>query len=164
MPRTMTDPELYEADYYAWTKVQADKLRRLEATRANLDIDLPNLAEEVEDLGKAERNLLRSQLRRIIVHCLKLEWSPAQEPRRSWRLSIIEARIEVSDHLTAMLRRDVEDELPRLHEQARRLARQALIGKGESDAAAALPADCPYTLDQLLDDDWYPANRHGVRD
>ncbi|MET4699254.1 hypothetical protein ABIE65_002284 [Constrictibacter sp. MBR-5] len=164
MALAMTDAELYEADFYAWTQVQADRLRRLQAERANLDLDLPHLAEEVEDLGKAERNLLRSHLRRIIEHCLKLEWSRAQEPRRSWRLSIIEARIEISDHLTATLRRDVADELPRLHEQARRLARQALIGKGEADAAAALPADCPYTLDQLLDDDWYPTNRHGVRD
>jgi predicted nuclease with TOPRIM domain len=154
MALAMTDAELYEADFYAWTQVQADRLRRLQAERANLDLDLPHLAEEVEDLGKAERNLLRSHLRRIIEHCLKLEW----------RLSIIEARIEISDHLTATLRRDVADELPRLHEQARRLARQALIGKGEADAAAALPADCPYTLDQLLDDDWYPTNRHGVRD
>ena len=164
MPRAMTDPELYEADFYAWTKVQADRLRRLQAERANLDLDLPHLAEEVEDLGKAERNLLRSQLRRILEHCLKLEWSPTPEPRRSWRLSIVEARIEISDHMTATLRRDVEGELPRLHEQARRLARQALIENGETDAAAALPADCPYTLDQLLDDDWYPANRHGLRD
>src|SRR3546814_1610136 len=88
MAHTMTDAELYDTDFYAWTKAQADRLRRLEATRANLDLDLPRLAEEVEDLGKSERNTLRSHLRRIIEHCLKLEWSPATDPRGSWRLSI----------------------------------------------------------------------------
>jgi hypothetical protein len=28
--------------------------------------------------------------------------------------------------------------------------------------ADILPPECPYTLDQILDDDWWPVNRHGL--
>src|SRR3546814_4130051 len=104
MGRPMTDPELYEADFYAWTKVQADRLRRLEAQRANLDLDLPRLAEEVEDLGTSHRNALRSQLRRIIEHCLKLEWSNATDPRGSWQGSTIERPEEHTSELQSLMR------------------------------------------------------------
>ena len=164
MPRAMTDPELYEADFYAWTKVQADRLRRLQAERANLDLDLPHLAEEVEDLGKSERNALRSHLRRIIEHCLKLEWSPAADPRGDWMESIIDARAEAEQFVSPSLLRDVNTHLPKIFGQARRKVVTSLRAYGETDAAATLPDECPYTLDQLLDDDWYPTNRHGVRD
>lgn len=164
MAHTMTDAELYDTDFYAWTKVQADKMRRLEATRAKLDLDLPRLAEEVEDLGEAERNLLRSQLRRIIQDCLKLEWSSAPETARSWRLNITRARIEISDHLTATLRRDIAEELAEIYEHAPDNAQQALEDYDEHEAAAALPTKCPYTLDDLLRRRWYPTNRHGLTD
>src|SRR3546814_2716216 len=109
----MTDAELYDTDFYAWTKAQADRLRRLEATRANLDLDLPRLAEEVEDLGKSERNTLRSHLRRIIEHCLKLEWSPATDPRGSWRRSISQARLDIEGRMTATLRRAMMADIDR---------------------------------------------------
>ncbi|MFN4090328.1 MAG: DUF29 domain-containing protein [Alphaproteobacteria bacterium] len=159
MPRAMTDPELYEADFYAWTKVQADRLRRLQAERANLDLDLPHLAEEVEDLGKSERNALRSQLRRIIEHCLKLEWSPATDPRGSWRRSISEARLEIEGRMTATLRREMIDDLPWLYDGARELAHDALKEHGETEAAEVLPASNPYALDDLLARGWYPSHR-----
>src|SRR3546814_286951 len=139
MGRPMTDPELYEADFYAWTKVQADRLRRLQAERANLDLDLPRLAEEVEDLGKSERNALRSQFRRIIEHCLKLEWLPAIEPRGDWMESIIDARAEAEQSVSPSLLRDVDAHLPKLYGQARRKVVTSLRTYGETSAAAALP-------------------------
>lgn len=52
--------------------------------------------------------------------------------------------------------------LAKLYEHARRSARLALLDHPEPEAAAALPQSCPYTLDQLLEDGWYPANRHGL--
>lgn len=162
MARIMTDAELYETDFYAWTKVQADKLRRLEAARANLDLDLSNLAEEVEDLGKSERSALRSHLRRIIEHCLKLEWSPAADPRTGWMESIVDARAEAEESISPALLRDAESYLPKLYEQARRKASLGLKAHGETAAASTLPNQCPYTLDDLLRDDWYPTNRHGL--
>jgi hypothetical protein len=35
---------------------------------------------------------------------------------------------------------------------------------GEREATQALPADCPYSFDQIVSHDWYPANRHGIVD
>ena len=68
---------LYQTDYYAWTKQQAAELRRLAAARVNTTLDLENLAEEVESLGRSDLNTVRSQVRRIIEHLLKLEYSPS---------------------------------------------------------------------------------------
>ena len=55
-----TSEDLYERDFYAWTRRQASELRRWAATRPNLDLDLAHIAEEIEGLGKEQRNALRS--------------------------------------------------------------------------------------------------------
>jgi len=156
--------ELYDEDFYVWTQRQADALRRLAETRPNLDLDFPHLIEEVEDLGTSQRDAVRSQTRRIIEHCLKLEYSKAQDPRAGWRDAMIDARAEIEDKISPSLRRDLEQYLPRLWAQARNKAANGLRGHGEPAAADMLPADCPYALDDLLADDWYPKNRRGLPD
>ena len=156
--------ELYETDFYVWTQRQAEALRRLAETRPNVDLDFPHLIEEVEDLGTSQRDAVRSQLRRIIEHCLKLEWSRARYPRGGWRGSVIDARAELDDKLSPSLRHDLAQHLPRLWTQALTKADNALRGQREADAADLLPAECPYRLDDLLTDGWYPANRRGVPD
>src|ERR671918_342391 len=155
---------LYQTDYYAWTKQQATELRRLAAARANSTLDLENLAEEVESLGRSDLATVRSQLRRIIEHLLKLEHSPAVEPRFGWRESVIDARDVIPDVITATLRREVEAELAKTYQQGRRRAEAALMRHGEGEAATALPAPCPYSFDQIVSHDWYPDNRHGIVD
>ena len=99
MTEVITKP-LYETDHYAWTQEQAALLRDMAARRVNSPLDLANLAEEVEDLGKGERDAVRSQVRRIIEHLLKLEFSPAAEPRGDWEDSVIDARDELADKIT----------------------------------------------------------------
>jgi hypothetical protein len=148
--------ELYDEDFYAWAMGQADALRRLADLRPNSGIDFAHLVEEVEGLARAERNAVRSQLRRLLEHCLKLEHSPAADPRPGWKASIDDARHEIADRLTPTLRRNVEHDLPTLYAQARRVAAKALTAAGEMTAAN------PYGLDDLLTDDWYPTSRHDV--
>jgi hypothetical protein len=77
--------------------------------------------------------------------------------------SIVDARAEIDQKMTPTLRRDVENDLPRIFKNARR---QAVLGlaKFKEAAAASLPQALPYSLDDLLGDDWYPANRHGIED
>lgn len=164
MSRATADADLYEQDFYAWTERQAGKLRALQEQRENLDLDLPHLIEEVEDLGKSQRDAVRSQVERIIEHCLKLEYSGAEAPRLGWFDSIDDARDEIGYKLTPTLRRDLEQEVPRLYERTRRRTARSLRRHGEPDAADALPTICPYTLDDLLQEDWYPASRRGIVD
>src|SRR3954447_24002879 len=95
--------DLYEQDFYAWTQAQARELRRFAATRPNLPLDLPHLAEEIADLGKGQRDGLRSWTARIIEHLLLLEHSRSPEPRRGWIREIVEFRGDIERRLTASL-------------------------------------------------------------
>ncbi len=147
--------DLYDRDFYAWTQRQAKALRRWAASRPNLDLDLAHIAEEIADLGKEQRNALRSWTVRIIEHLLLLEHSPAQEPRRHWTREIIGFRDEIAERITATLRRDLSRQLPMLYERARRRLATELERFGEADIMRQLPARCPYTLAQVLGD-WWP--------
>ena len=74
---SMAPPEqLYEADFYAWTKAQAKELRRLARTRPNVPLDLAHIAAEIQDLGKGEYEAAFSLTQRIIEHLLLIEHSP----------------------------------------------------------------------------------------
>jgi hypothetical protein len=155
---------LYQTDYYAWTKDQAAKLRALAAARVNSTLDLENLAEEVESLGRSDLNRVRSQVQRVIEHLLKLEFSPSIPPRDDWRHSVAQARDEIEDHITASMRPDVAANLGRLFARARRDAAAGLRRHAEREAAKALPTVSPYSLDQIVSHDWHPKNRHGIDD
>ena len=155
---------LYRTDYYAWTKDQAAKLRAMAARGVSSTLDLENLAEEVESLGRSDLNTVRSQVRRIIEYLLKLEFSPSTAPRADWRYSVAQARDEVEDHITASMRPDVAADLVKLFGRARRAAVLGLGRHGEGEVAKALPTNCPYSLDQIVSHAWYPRNRHGIVD
>jgi hypothetical protein len=150
----MPDGPRYDDDFYAWTQYQAQVLRTL-CTRDNR-FDREHLAEEIEDLGKSERDAVRSQVRRILVHFLKIGYSPASDPRFGWMSSIVDARAQLADKLSPTLRRDLAETLPRLYAAALKQAALELQENGEREAALSLPAECPHTLDKILAEDWYP--------
>ena len=157
-PDTIDLERLYDEDFVAWSREQAAALRRLAATRPGVSgIDFPHLIEEVEDLGRAESRAVVSQLRRIIEHCLKLHYSPAQESRRQWALSIIDARSIIEMRMTATIRREAERNLGRNYAIIRRKTDKTMRLHDEHEAADGLPGACPWTLDQLLDADWMPS-------
>jgi hypothetical protein len=149
--------QLYEEDFHAWTRDQAKALRRLAQARPNEAIDFSHLIDEVQDLGRSQRDAVRSHARAIVEHCLKLEHSAAREPRGGWVTPITHARVALQDKLTPSLRRDPATSLPRLYGQARLQAAVALRVHGEEGAAQALPETCPYTLEQILAEEWLPA-------
>ena len=155
---------LYKDDFYAWTRDQAAALRRLADEHWNGPLDLLHLAEEVEGLGSEQQWAVESQLERVIEHLLKLEHSPSREPRRQWMISVVDARGEIERRMTVTIRREVESALPDRYRRARRKAELTLLDLGEAGAARALPDACPYAFDDLLADEWWPANRHGLTD
>jgi hypothetical protein len=142
-----TEP-LYEQDFYAWSKAQADLLR---AGRYS-DLDLEHLIEEVDDLGESLYRSARSRIRTIIEHLLKLEHSPAPDPRAGWVETVMTQRSDLEDELTASLRPRIEQPLSRTYDQARR---NVTAAHREHAAADALPPICPYSLDQITGD-WLP--------
>jgi Domain of unknown function DUF29 len=156
--------QLYKDDFFGWTRDQAQALRRLVEERWNGPLDLEHLAEEVESLGSEQQWAVESQLERVIEHLLKLEHSPSVDPRRQWMMSVNNARGEIQRRMTATIRREVEPSLQQRYRPARRNANLSLLDHGEKEVARTLPADCPYAFDDLIADEWWPANRHGLRD
>src|SRR5947209_1243195 len=150
----MPDGPRYDDDFYAWTQYQAEVLRSLR-TRDNR-FDREHVAEEIEAVGRNERDAVRSQMRRILEHFLKLAHSPAQDPRSGWIETILDARSVLDDKISPTLRQDIEAALPKLYRDARRKVEVSLRAHGELEAAAGLPAESIYKLDQILADDWYP--------
>src|SRR5258708_16985298 len=83
---------LYDNDFLAWSKQQAEALRAAMRDGSNQSLDFGNLAEEIEDLGKSVRRELQSQLRRVVRHLPNLEHAPAKKPRRGWAESLMAQR------------------------------------------------------------------------
>jgi hypothetical protein len=143
--------QLYEQDFYAWAKTQADLLR----AGRYVDLDLEHLIEEVDDLRESLKRSVRSRIRTIIEHFLKIEHSPSQGPRAGRYDTVLAHRSDLLDELTASIRRETEPVLPDLYDRARQTAATSLRKHGEGAAADALPSTCPYTFDQITGD-WLP--------
>jgi hypothetical protein len=150
----------YDTDFLAWTEEQARLLREASRERINTPIDWENVAEEIESMGRSELRAVESALVRVIEHLLKLEHSPAEPPRGGWRRSVREQRDQANDAL---------DDSPSLRgkldvaKACRRGRDYAIDGLEQDRIAVELSlTDCPYTLDQILDPDWWPVNRHGL--
>ena len=137
--------DLYERDFYAWTQDQAARLRAL---RGDNRFDAGHLAEEIEDLGHAARNAVASHLEELLIHLIKLAWSPSVEPRGHWADEALRHQSEASRAFTGAMRQHLEP--ARIWRTATRRAHQSLIRYGEPGLPYA-PA-MPFTLDDLLDD------------
>ena len=142
---------IYDQDFYVWTEQQAELLRE----RRFEELDLANLIEEVEGLGDTKKSAVLSNASVIIEHLLKLQHSPAQDPRRNWAESIIEHRARLELELTPRLLQILAAELPRVYALSRNMTERKLRLYGEDAAADALPTTCPYTVDQITGD-WWP--------
>ena len=135
-------------DYYAWALEAAEHLR---AGRLS-EVDLNGVAEELEDMGKAQRHALASHLKVLIVHLLKWRYQPRLRGV-SWRLSITNARDEIAELLedSPSLRSMIGERVARRYPAAR--SRAALeTGLAED----TFPQSCPFTEDQLLDPTCWP--------
>jgi Domain of unknown function DUF29 len=143
--------ELYEADFYAWATEQASLLR---AGRFQ-DLDVERLVEEVDDLGGALYRSVRSRVRTVMEHLLKLQYAPAEAPRAGWRDTVLTQRRDLIDDLTPSLGRRLGAESEQHYARARDTASRSLRYHGEDAAADALPDRCPYTFEQIIGD-WLP--------
>ena len=138
----------YEADYVRWILDQTKSLRE----GAGDKLDLPNIAEELGDLGRSDRRAVASHLKNLILHLLKWQFQP-QRRTQSWSLSIENARSELFELLTESpsLRAELSKVVAKSYLRARREAARE-TGLNLTD----IPERCPYELLQLLDDEFLP--------
>lgn len=103
------------------TSIAGPRSRRGRCGRAeqgtNLLVDWASVAEEIEDLGTARRSELRSRLQTIVEHLLKLEHSPALDPRAGCKDTIAHERMEIENLLDE--NPSLQVSLPDLAERAR---------------------------------------------
>ncbi|HVY03323.1 MAG TPA: DUF29 domain-containing protein [Caulobacterales bacterium] len=147
----MAADDLYDRDFYAWTKAQAEALRARGRGANAIDYDV--LAEEVEDLGKSDQRECFSGVETIIEHLFKLAWSQRPEPRAGWEETILRERNRLELVMTASLRRDVEATLAQRHERALRVAAKA-FSREEPDVA--VDPERRWSLPQILGDESDP--------
>ena len=152
---------LYDTDFLSWTEEQAAKLRALAENRANLDLDLANLAEEVSSMGRSDVHAAAIALTLILEHLLKLQHSPARERRLDWAKTVREQRRDLRRRFRDSPSLKAELDIHEAYADARIDAIEALAGYGEADAAASVPGVCPYGLDQALDEQWWPGGTEG---
>ena len=142
----MTDT--YETDFFAWTQAQAAALR---ATRPN-NIDWANIAEELETMGRSERREVENRIRLILTHLLQWRYQSWMRTP-SWRHTLRVQRRDLEKVLreSPSLRPSIPDAVRDEYEAA---LRDAYFETGLRHGA--LPENCPFSPDQVLDPDYLP--------
>jgi hypothetical protein len=139
---------LYDQDFVGWTEQMVTALRQ--GDWAGLDIE--NLIEEVEALGKSDRRAIKSRLEVLLMHLLKWQFQPAQRSR-SWEATILEQRMRIAEILDDSP--SLKNYLPTVVEGCYGGARKlAAIETGL--AIDEFPVDCGYAIGQLLNEDFLP--------
>ncbi|MGO9260877.1 MAG: DUF29 domain-containing protein [Bryobacteraceae bacterium] len=144
----MKTAELYDLDFAEWALLNANLLRSGRVSEA----DLEHIAEEIEDMAKRERRSLHNRFVRLIEHLLK--WSHQPERRgSSWTRTILGQRrgIERLLHENPSFRPSLAEVAVEAYEEAADFA-AAVTNRPRAE----FPAVCPFTLDQLLDEEFLP--------
>lgn len=152
----MPDTHPYDADFHAWALDQAASLRRLAAERSNLPLDLEHLAEEVEGLANNDLDVVEGLLVQILVHLLKLEWSPETQPRGHWRSEIVTWRSAIQRRLRRSPSVRARIELDPLYGTAVAAVSKLLPTAESETMVLARRGSRPWTLDEILSPDWFP--------
>ena len=138
----------YDQDFALWSTEQARLLRegRFEA------VDLENVAEEIESLGRSDKREIGNRIGVILLHLLKWEFQPSQR-KPGWLLTLNEQRDQVSGLIaeSPSLRHLPEEASRQSYAMARRKAAV------ETELPIKLfPLECPYAVDQILSLDFHP--------
>ena len=138
---------LYDRDFHAWAMEQAALIRRL----APEGLDVENVAEELETLGRSERREICNRTGILLVHLLKARYQPEQR-KGGWDATIRIQRLELKKLVAEnpSLRSAPISALVSEYETAR------LKTHAETGLHLDLfPQECPFTADQVLDDTFF---------
>jgi hypothetical protein len=142
--------ELYELDSLAWYE---NTLAQIKNNQLN-ELDLESLGEVLENLVRDTKRSGESYLRQIIIHLLLIEyWESERINYRHWAAEIVNFRSELETDMTKNLRKHLGLVKENIYQKA---LRYVLTKTGLNKAI--FPTQCPYNLEQLLENDWFPDN------
>lgn len=137
--------DLYDRDVLLWSQQTADLLRRLARGERVNGIDWAHVVEEIEDVGLSELNAVRSHLRLMLVHLLKLRGWPDSPSAPHWRTEVVSFQKDAARRFAPSMRQRID--LQEVWSDAREQLEAAAY---DGQPAPPWPATCPVTLDQLL--------------
>ncbi|GFE68285.1 DUF29 domain-containing protein [Chroococcus sp. FPU101] len=151
--KTQTSEEiksLYEQDFLLWTERIVEQLQ----TKDIAHLDWENLIEEIKSLGYEEKRKVDSYAKQLLLHLLLYQYwlSEREFCKRGWRTEITNFRDELEDLFQSETLYNYY--LQRLEEVYRKSRRLAIEKTGLT--ASNFPQDCPYTIEQILDFDFFP--------
>lgn len=155
LPHPSTKP-LYETDFYAWTQRQAQLMLQGQWHQ----VDITNVVEEIESLGRQQRQELRNRLAVLLAYLLKWEYQP-EKRSRSWLATIRIQRLDIADLLNdnPSLQPYLAEALQRAYPKAVQLAvRETNLAKGQ------FPEISPYDWSQTLASTFYPGSASDLID
>lgn len=139
---------LYETDFYSWTQQQAGLLRQGRLG----ELDVVNILEEIESIGRSEQRQLSHRLDVLLMHLLKWQYQPGHRSS-SWEGSIKEQRLRIKKVLKENpgLKPKIPDTLVEAYEAALVTAFKE-TGLPES----TFPSQCPWNFNDVMDSNFWP--------
>ncbi|PNW49993.1 UNVERIFIED_CONTAM: hypothetical protein BEN50_11110 [Euhalothece sp. KZN 001] len=142
---------LYETDYHLWVVETVKKLQNREFET----IDWEDLIDEVSDLSRREKKKLKSLLKKLIEHLLKLKYWQAEKIRNQghWQAEITNFRQLIRDELedSPSLQPYLQEIYPQCYSEARKIASQ------RSQLSLNTFSERPIApLETILDENWLP--------
>ena len=139
--------KLYKSDYLAWYEMTLEQIKNDQLN----DLDLDSLSEVLENLVRDTKRSGESYLRQIIIHLLLIEyWEAESINRRHWAAEIVNFLNELETDMTRNLRKHLNEEKENNYQKAIKYV-IAKTGLKKN----TFPEQCPYTLEQLINDDWF---------
>lgn len=137
-----------DQDFALWAAEQGALIRSGKLDR----VDLENVAEEIESLGRGDKYQIESRMDVLLAHLLKWHFQPAHRSN-SWKATILEQRVRIA--------RLIEDSPSLAGYPAETISGSFVIGRnsaiGETGLhESAFPETCPYTIEQILDLAFFP--------
>ncbi len=143
--------DLYEKDYYLWIEKTISLLENHQFS----DLDLDNLIEEISDMGKSQRQSLKSYLTRLLEHLLKLVYwqSELEYNQRGWKNDIRNFRRAIKRIIADSP--SLQPYLIEIFDNSFQEARISFIElSGMAENLVSLAPIC--TIEQGLNEDWFP--------
>jgi hypothetical protein len=142
----------YEEDFYGWTLNTAQLLRDKKMS----EIDFDHIAEELEDMVSSNETQMINRLTLVLSHLLKWQFQPNMRGH-SWIYTIREQRKRSKIHLRK--NPSLKSKLSEILLDAYDIAVLEAAKESGLDEKT-FPTECPYTLEQIMDDEFYPNSSH----